>query len=1058
MSISLFKHNEEAYQSALSLLSETGKAAIIHPTGTGKSFIGFKLCEDNPDQIICWLSPSEYIFQTQLENLKRASEGYLPNNIVFFTYAKLMMMDKNELENLNLGYIVLDEFHRCGAEMWGKGVQNLLDVHPEAPIIGLSATNIRYLDNRRDMADELFEGNIASEMTLGEAIVRGILDAPKYVLSVFSYQKDLERYKSRIKRAKSRVVRDEAERYLEALRRTLEKADGLDEVFYKHMTDKTGKYIVFCSNINHLREMRAQGSKWFSKFEKPPKIYTVYSEDPSASKEFQRFKDDKDDNRLRLLYCIDALNEGIHVDNISGVILLRPTVSPIIYKQQIGRALSASKKKDAVIFDIVLNIENLYNIGAVEEEMKIAMTYYRSHGMSEEIINEQFRVIDEIKDCKELFEKLNDTLSTSWDLMYEKAEEYYKQNGDLKVPYRYKTKEGYALGSWILTQKRVRAGEQFGELGAERIKKLNDIEMIWESYRDLSWERNYAAAKEYYKSFGNLNVPIRYESDDGIKLGQWVSNLRSFKRNHTNRRYLNEERIKNLEQIGMIWDVSDFLWDQYYGSSVTYFHENGNLDIPISYVTGDGLRLGIWLNNIRSAYRNKTKYRLTDAQISALNEIGIVWDLKSERLWNKGFSEASKYKKINGDLNVPATYKTQSGYRLGAWVSRQRSNKASLALLQKHKLDALGMIWSKPDPWEERFAHAKDYYEKHGDLNIPAQYIVEGMWINKWLNEQRQIYLGNRKNKKLTSEQIYRLESIGMVWHKKEKVRKALWEEQFSEVKSYFEKYGNLNIPTNFLTSKGKRLDLWLIRQRQHFQEGKLSKEQIKKLSSINMIWEFDDPWEIGFKHAKAYFEKNGHLQVPSNYICEDRYSLGNWISNQRSNYLYPDEYRKVTKEQRIRLESIGMVWQPNEEAWEKAYELALDYYKAHKNLLVPSKYKTETGYGLGEWIRAQRNKYVAGTLSQEKIAKLNNIGMEWRSPNAAAWEQNFLSLEEYKRKHGDLEIPISFTDSNGFKLGLWLRRMRNSKDKLKTKGENGNQIERLESLGVVFKDDGDKG
>lgn len=116
------------------------------------------------------------------------------------------------------------------------------------------------------------------------------------------------------------------------------------------------------------------------------------------------------------------LNEGIHVEVVSGVILLRPTVSPIIYKQQIGRALSASKKNNAVIFDIVLNIENLYSIGAIEDEMQIATAYYRSHGESEKIINERFKVVDEVRDCIALFGKLNETLTASWDLMYDYAE------------------------------------------------------------------------------------------------------------------------------------------------------------------------------------------------------------------------------------------------------------------------------------------------------------------------------------------------------------------------------------------------------------------------------------------------------------------------------------------------------------------------------------------------------------------------------------------------------------------------------------------------------------
>ena len=231
MAVNLYKHNEDAYNSALKMLNTKGKAAVIHPTGTGKSFIGFKLCENFPDKTVCWLSPSDYIFKTQLENLKNASGGYEPQNIKFFTYAKLMNMRVEEIAGITPDFIILDEFHRCGAEMWGKGVQNLLNAYPYTPILGLSATAICYLDNRRDMSDELFDGNIASEMTLGEAIVRGILNSPKYVTALYSYQKDLERYERRVRNAQSKIVRDEAEKYLEALRRAIEKSEGLDEIF-----------------------------------------------------------------------------------------------------------------------------------------------------------------------------------------------------------------------------------------------------------------------------------------------------------------------------------------------------------------------------------------------------------------------------------------------------------------------------------------------------------------------------------------------------------------------------------------------------------------------------------------------------------------------------------------------------------------------------------------------------------------------------------------------------------------------------------------------------------
>ncbi|MCD8119143.1 MAG: Helicase associated domain protein, partial [Lachnospiraceae bacterium] len=478
MKINLFEHNKTAYEAAVELLDRDGKAAIVHPTGTGKSFIGFRLCADHPQENVLWLSPSKYIFETQLENLARTTDGELPANITFLTYARLMLMDEAELADLSPAWIILDEFHCCGARMWGQGVQNLLRMYPEVPVLGLSATNIRYLDNQRDMAMELFDGNIASEITLGEAIVRGILNPPKYVMAIYKYQEDLKRYETRVRRCRNKAVRDEAERYLEALKRALENADGLEDIFDRHMTDRTGKYIVFCANKEHMDEMMTH-TEWFAKVDRHPRVYSIYSADPSTSKEFEAFKADEDDSHLRLLYCIDALNQGIHVDDVSGVILLRPTVSPIVYKQQIGRALSAGKQSSAVIFDIVLNIENLYSIGAIEEEMELATCYYRDLGESSAIVNEHFKIIDEVRDCVALFDQLNAVLSASWDIMYGKAGEYYRQNGDLEVPRRYVTPDGYALGNWINNQRAVRSGTIRGRLTKAQIGKLDAIGMVW---------------------------------------------------------------------------------------------------------------------------------------------------------------------------------------------------------------------------------------------------------------------------------------------------------------------------------------------------------------------------------------------------------------------------------------------------------------------------------------------------------------------------------------------------------------------------------------------------
>lgn len=765
--IDLFEHNKIAYERAVAMLAEAGRAAVIHPTGTGKSFIGFKLCEDFPDKIICWLSPSEYIFKTQLENLARVSDGWQPGNIRFLTYARLMNLSESELDDIRPDFIVLDEFHRCGAQEWGRGVERLLTAYRDVPILGLSATAIRYLDNQRDMAEELFGGNVASEMTLGEAIVRGILNAPGYVLSIFSYQKDLDKYRRRAASAKNRAVRDEAERYLEALRRALDKADGLDEIFFKHMKDRHGKYIVFCANAEHMRDMISHVPEWFGRIDAAPHIYSAYSDDPATSSAFSDFKAD-DSDHLKLLFCIDMLNEGVHVEKIDGVILFRPTVSPIIYKQQIGRALSASKDKEPVIFDIVNNIENLYSIGTIEQEMQVAISYYRLLGRDDEIINERFRIFDEVQNVRQLFDKLNDTLTASWDMMYELAKQYYNEHGNLEVLRRYKTAGGYSLGHWIFTQRRVYRGEVCGTLSADRVKKLEDIGMVWNSVRDLSWQRYLTAAKDYYEQHGDLNVPCDYPAQaNGVDLAVWIRRIRSYRKSEIQQGYLTDERIAALDRMGMIWDIPDYLWEENFACVVEFHQKNGHIDIPAAYRAENGLKVGMWLRRQRDLRSGKARDGVppTPEQIARLDALGMVWKSKFELAWDKGYNAAVEYFNEHGNLDVPVKYVTEGGYRLGAWLSDRREvGRDKHTAEQRKMLDALGFVWVKPDPWEVRYALVKDYYDLHGDINIPPKYTVDGMWLGKWLSEQRLIYGGRRGDKRLTPEQIERLDAMGMRW------------------------------------------------------------------------------------------------------------------------------------------------------------------------------------------------------------------------------------------------------------------------------------------------------
>lgn len=1037
MAIALFEHNRIAYEAAVSLLAETGKAAVVHPTGTGKSFIAFKLCEDNPASRVCWLSPSAYIYETQLENLKSAADGWQPENVTFLTYAKLMGMTDEEIAALQPDYIILDEFHRCGAEMWGQGVQKLLAAYAATPVLGLSATAIRYLDNQRDMADELFGGSVASELTLGEAIVRGILAAPKYVLSVFSYQKDLERYKACVRRAKSRAVRDEAERYLEALRRALEKADGLDIIFDKHMTERTGKYIVFCANKEHMDAMMDKAPEWFRRVDKAPHIYSVYSDDPSASQSFADFKADEDGAHLKLLFCIDALNEGIHVENVSGVILLRPTVSPIIYKQQIGRALAAGKRGSAVIWDIVNNIENLYSIGAIEEEMLVATTYYRSLGEDQEIVNERFRVIDEVRECRELFEKLNDVLSAPWNVMYHYAKAYYEENGNLMPSSRYRTADGYSLGSWIFNQRAARKGQGKTFLTDEQVQKLDAIGMVWDNIRDLNWERNFNAAKQYYEEHGVLNPDTAFVTAEGIHLGSWLSNLRSWKHAGAHSNYLNQERIAQLEGIGMIWDVLDYYWERNYLAACNYYREHRNLRVPSNYITSDGTRLGAWISRLRTLRRGEGKGTPpTPEQIARLDAIGMIWETGADAKWNAMYQEARLFYQTHGNLVVPGEYRTGGGSSLRTWVARQRSSYAKGKLPQNRidRLNAIGMVWDCGDPWMNSFRAARKYYKEHGTLALSQNEVVDGVWLGKWVAVQAKRL---RDQEDIPEAQKKLLETLPL---KVESEVDRIWNGNFDDLCSYADTYGGFSIPASYVGAHGARLSAWATVQRMKRARGELSKERIAKLESIGFPWKIDR-WQQSYEQAKAYAKTHGNLDMQKAYKTEGGYSLGNWVYAQR------DACRKGTlsAEKRAKLEKLGMVWK-QESTWDINFSKAKAYYEAHGS--YPQKRSAAPGAELevATWVDSQRQRFNRGEQTPEHIEQLKTIGLHFSKPPVTSWEYGYLQAKAYCENHGNLDVPAAFSEGEGFRLGYWIKRQRENRSSL-----TDEQIQKLDAIGMVW-------
>lgn len=687
MGVQLFAHNRQAYDAVMAMLASAGKAAVIHPTGTGKSFIAFKWIEEHANERFVWLSPSEYICKTQLENVLRDTPDFPANAITFLTYTRLMMMSSEETMALSPYGIVLDEFHRCGAKCWGEGVAQLLHAFPKARLLGLSATKIRYLDGQRDMAEELFEGCVASEMTLGEAVVRGILPMPIYVTTIYQVQRELEALQSRIDAVSYAALRRDNQQRMDALREAVEGAEGLPAVFARYMTQKSGKYLVFCASRTHMRRMLSHAQEWFGAIDPNMHVYSAYSADPETSRAYRAFLKD-DSEHLKLLFSINMFNEGVHVRGVSGVILFRQTESPIIYKQQIGRALTTGTQCTPLILDVVNNFDGLSSYGTIQAEMDDVVRRLRSEGRDDEIVTEKLAVIDQVKDAVALFKTLENSLNTTWDAYYAAAEAYYHRYGDLLIPRQYVDEDGLHLGDWVYRQRRSRA-----QLSQGQIERLDRIGVVWTQYADAVWEKGYAHAAQFYKENGHLMPETTYVCADGYPLGTWIRRMRQLKNGTANTGRLTAQRIEKLEKIGMMWGIYDDSWIKGYTRAKKYFEEHGNLNVPVRMKTEDGYALGVWISNQRRARNGKNKDRaLKQEQIYMLDAIGMIWGRSREERWNEFYSAAQAYYLKNGNLKMSPQYKTQDGACLGMWVYDQRRNWKSGKLSDLERCEKLAKI------------------------------------------------------------------------------------------------------------------------------------------------------------------------------------------------------------------------------------------------------------------------------------------------------------------------------------------------------------------------------
>ncbi len=478
MSINLKEDQKRDYDDVNKELKSSNRGALIRPTGTGKSFIALKFIEDNEEKKVLYLAPSTSILHQIKENALKQDAKFI-QRLKRMTYQKLTKLDIEEMKQLNPDIIILDEFHHCGSPIWGKAVKDLCELFPNAKILGLSATPIRYFDGNIDMAEEMFGEHVVSNISFEEAIENGVLPQFDYVSAMYGYEDKLINLKEQIENSNaSKSKKEEARKLFEELSKQLGKDTiNLPEILGKHMTNKNGKYMVFCSNIEEMQKKIKEAQELFSKINPNIKIYNVSSDGSFRNNQnvLKQFEKDNDENSLKLMFSVNMLNEGYHLPDVDGVVMMRPTKSPTVYMQQLGRALTiGNTEKRPVIIDLVDNFDSI----RVIENTVGKLREIEGKKTSTSPDKKRFNIIDytiHIREISDRIEKLSRLQSLTLTEKIDLFEKYYEENREETI-HGDTIYNGYPIGQYMISIRQAiihgKNNMKYDENDIERLEKL----------------------------------------------------------------------------------------------------------------------------------------------------------------------------------------------------------------------------------------------------------------------------------------------------------------------------------------------------------------------------------------------------------------------------------------------------------------------------------------------------------------------------------------------------------------------------------------------------------
>ena len=280
------------------------------------------------------------------------------------------------------------------------------------------------------------------------------------------------------------------------------------------------------------------------------------------------------------------------------------------------------------------------------------------------------------------------------------------------------------------------------------------------------------------------------------------------------------------------------------------------------------------------------------------------------------------------------------------------------------------------------------------------------------------------------------------------------WIACYNELVEYKREFGHCRVPQKY--KPNPQLLAWVRTQRICFKKKSLSKDRIAKLNELGFVWQGKGiplslpskvDWATHYNELMEYKREYGNCNVPRGYKSNPR--LGNWVNTQRKKYK-----SKLLSDDRIeQLNDLGFVWHitdaPQKVDWMKRYNELVKFKREFGNCKVPQRYHANPS--LGTWVNRLRQKFNKGTLSDELVAKLNELEFSWEArdvPQENLWMLRYNELAEYKREFGHCNVPYSYIRKSNPQLCSWVGEQRR---RFKNKYLSDDRIAKLNELGFVW-------